>query len=358
MNLSEHGQRAGLPAPKEQARGCRGRGLVGRVIRALCVAVAVGAIGLLCWRVGVGIGRVSRGEMTGAQMLSELGRWLRGGAADDQAENNAGTPQSGEPSSDGREDAPSEGEALYAFDRSLVPADARAVVPADLFDANAVSGGDASLWRAPASKATDGEPLVLIVHSHGGEGYTPRGTLYLDARAAVGRSDDAAYSVVGAGLALADALERSGICAVHLTERFDLTGNVGAFDRTAEAVAACLEQYPSIRYVIDVHRSAGLDPSGDLMRAVTWQGGAAVAQVAWIAPADGEAISLAAALCEQMNGAGAHLCRSVQAEDFGQGWAFEGVYTLRAEIGTAGNSAEETAESAEYIARSLAALVQ
>lgn len=356
----EHGRTVSLPAPPRKARRAVTFGKLGR---AVCVLVAVGAMVLLGWRLGVGIGRVSRGEITGAQMLSELGAWLRGGAPD-QASPNEPKDDSRQPPADVAPDviAPSadeltEWENLYVFDRSLVPDGARAIVPKDLFDFNAVSGGDSSPWQAPAAEIAQG-PLVLIVHSHGGEGYTPEGTVYLDADAIVGRSDDAVQSVIGAGGALCDALNERGIGAIHCPTRFDQTGNAGAFERTAKAISAYLEQYPTIRYVIDVHRGAGLDENGDVVRAVTWHDGAATAQSAWIAPQGSASEALATALCEQMNADGGRLCYSVQAEHFGQAWAWENIYTLRAEIGTSGNSAEEATRAAEYIAHALRVLLR
>lgn len=356
----EHGRTVSLPAPPRKARRAVTFGKLGR---AACVLVAVGAIVLLGWRLGIGIDRVRRGEITGAQMLSELGAWLRGGAPEQKLPDEPKDDWM-QPPTDVAPDviAPSadeltEWENLYVFDRSLVPDGARAIVPKDLFDFNAVSGGDSSLWQAPAAETAQG-PLVLIVHSHGGEGYTPKGTTYLDADAIVGRSDVAVHSVIGAGKALCDALNGRGIGAIHCPTRFDQTGNAGAFERTAKAISAYLEQYPTIRFVIDVHRGAGLDENGDVVRAVTWHDGAATAQSAWIAPQGSASEALATALCEQMNADGGRLCYSVQAEHFGQAWAWENIYTLRAEIGTSGNSAEEATRAAEYMAHALGALLQ
>lgn len=359
----EHGRTVSLPAPRRAGRAVK----LGAIGRAACVLVAVGAMVLLGWRLGVGIDRVRRGEITGAQMLSELGEWLRGGTSDRETSD---MPQddSSQPSVDAAPDdrVPSteenvgernEGQDLYAFDRSLVPDGARAIVPRDLFDENAVSSTGTSTWQAPAAEAAQG-PLVLIVHSHGSEGYTLEGTVHLDADAVVGRSDDAVQSVIGAGGALCDALNKRGIGAIHCVTRFDSVGNAGAFERTAKAISSYLEQYPTIRYVIDVHRSAGLDKNGDVARAVTWHEGAAVAQSAWIVPPEGKSAALAAAMCEQMNAVGTHLCYAVQTEQFGQAWKWKNVYTLRAEIGTAGNSAEEAARAAEYMAHALSALLQ
>ncbi len=365
MRSLEQQEMVRLPAPPRKSRG-RGRIRVGMAVRIACVAVAVGALAVLGWRLGVGIGRVSRGEMTGAQMWSELGAWLLGSASNDEAQGEPqdgsvrppvdGTPDNAVPPVDeGMGEVP-DGQDLYSFDRSLVPDGARAVVPTDLFDGSAYDP-NALTWQAPPTDAAQG-PLVLIVHSHGSEGYTPQGTVYLEADAVVGRSDDAAGSVVGVGKELSDALNEHGIGAIHCSTRFDQAGNAGAFERAAEAVAAYLEQYPTVRYVIDIHRGAGLADNGDVLRAVAWHEGEAVAQTAWIVPTGGMSEALAAALCERMNTSDTHPCCSVRAEHFGRAWEMEGVYILRAEVGMAGNSQEEAARAAEHIAHALSALLQ
>ncbi|MBE6621137.1 MAG: hypothetical protein E7625_07245 [Ruminococcaceae bacterium] len=49
-----------------------------RVWRVVCCGVAMALFGVWLWRIGQGIAEVSGGEMTSAQMLENMGRWLRG----------------------------------------------------------------------------------------------------------------------------------------------------------------------------------------------------------------------------------------------------------------------------------------
>lgn len=295
-------------------------------------------------------------------MLTELGRWLRGNTeSQDQQQGNqvtdTDTPDIDREVADAQPNVPSDAERLYAFDRSLVPEGARAVVPTDLYDTARILD-NVSPWQMGATDTASGDPLVLIVHSHGGEGYTAKGTLYLEADALIGRSDDAANSVVGVGKALCDTLNENGVTAIHLTTRFDSDGNAGAFTRAAQAVVDCLKQYPTVRYVIDVHRGAGISDNGDLLRAVAWQDGETVAQSLWITPTDGSSAAPAMALYKQMNEQGHHLCYGVEKQEFGEDWDIKDAYVLRIEVGTAGNSVGEAASAAEEIARAMCAVLK
>ena len=49
-----------------------------RIGRVVCCGVALALLGVLLWQIGQGIAAVSEGEMTSAQMLENMGMWLRG----------------------------------------------------------------------------------------------------------------------------------------------------------------------------------------------------------------------------------------------------------------------------------------
>lgn len=64
---------------KRFSRVTRKRSGLGRaVVRGLCLAASVLALVAFGGKVGTGISRVSRGEITAAQMFVELGNWLQG----------------------------------------------------------------------------------------------------------------------------------------------------------------------------------------------------------------------------------------------------------------------------------------
>lgn len=99
------------------------------------------------------------------------------------------------------------------------------------------------------------EPQVLIIHTHTTESYEPYArTAYDDTFNS--RTTDLDKSVVAVGDEIASALEAAGIAVIHDTELYDYPQYTGAYDRSAEAIEAYLEEYPSIKIVIDIHRDA------------------------------------------------------------------------------------------------------
>ena len=107
---------------------------------------------------------------------------------------------------------------------------------------------------APLEKTDKAQPLVLIFHTHTTEGYLPAftGSFYKDYAT---RSFDPALSVVRVGDAISEALKAHGIGVIHDTKIYDETYD-GAYARSRESVQAYMEQYPSLRITLDIHRDA------------------------------------------------------------------------------------------------------
>ena len=99
-------------------------------------------------------------------------------------------------------------------------------------------------------------PDVLILHTHGTE-------CYADAQnAAHYRTQDTAQNVVAVGKVLAESLAEEGISVIHCEEMFDKDSFIKAYSASARAVRDYQERYPSIRYIIDLHRDAIPDGNG------------------------------------------------------------------------------------------------
>ena len=116
----------------------------------------------------------------------------------------------------------------------------------------------ASLAAIPAfARDTDraGDPLVLIVHTHGTEAYTPDGADTYTAETSF-RSSDTSENVVAVGDVIAGVLEDAGIGVIHCEEMFDEESYVESYSRCASAVVRYLSENPSVKYVLDVHRDA------------------------------------------------------------------------------------------------------
>lgn len=98
-------------------------------------------------------------------------------------------------------------------------------------------------------------PLVLIVHTHGTEAYTPTDA---DAYVPAGEyhTEDVRHNVVRVGQVLADRLNAHGIETLNDETLCDAESYNAAYDTAAEVIAGYLEKYPSIQMVIDLHRDA------------------------------------------------------------------------------------------------------
>ena len=151
-------------------------------------------------------------------------------------------------------------------------------------------------------------PQVLIMHTHGSEAYTPDGT---DTYVPTGecRTLDTAKNVVRVGDEIARVLTEMGLTVVHDTQLYDYPEYNGAYDRSLAAVEAWLEQYPSIRVVLDVHRDALVGEDGTIYKPITTVGGEQAAQVMLVMgsnalydhPGWQENLSLAVKIQKEMN---------------------------------------------------------
>ena len=108
-------------------------------------------------------------------------------------------------------------------------------------------------------------PLVLIVHTHGTEAYSDPAAPWYDPEREVARSSDKNKNVVHIGRLMADILNENGISTIHCDVMHDAESYSGSYERSAETVKKYLSQYPSIKYIIDVHRDAVVKSSGELV---------------------------------------------------------------------------------------------
>lgn len=270
---------------------------------------------------------------------------------------------------------------LYEFDPSSIPEGHIAFRPADLSGnaAGIVNESDHSFDLASllARYGADGgeeaqelsftEPLVLILHTHTTEGYSADGAVSWNGEGELARSKDVTQNVAAAGAVLAEALNGAGIPTLHCTVLHDVDGtgeitNSGSYDRAAETVEGYLAEYPTIRYVIDLHRNTVLDENGNLLRAVTEINGKETAQIMAVAGSgegyDWESnLALALALTEKLNAESPTLCRApvLKGSELNQSLA---VHSLTLEIGTAANSLAEAENAVVLAADALAELIR
>ena len=98
-------------------------------------------------------------------------------------------------------------------------------------------------------KKDNGEPRVLIYHTHATESYLP-------ATAGNYHTTKEANTVREAGAIMAETLEEEGIAVIHDKTIHDNPSYDASYQRSYETLTAILNEYPSIECVIDLHRDA------------------------------------------------------------------------------------------------------
>ena len=112
------------------------------------------------------------------------------------------------------------------------------------------------LQKPFAAALGESEPQVLILHTHGSEAYTPVPGTEGIVWSGDYRTTDYRYNVVRVGDEMAEVLGEAGISVLHDRTLYDYPNYTGAYDRALAAIQTYLEKYPSIRFVLDVHRDA------------------------------------------------------------------------------------------------------
>lgn len=129
-------------------------------------------------------------------------------------------------------------------------------------------------------KYTEDAPLVLIYHTHTTEGYADTST------SGSYRSHDPEGNMLAIGKILWSVLEAEGIKSVHLTQMFDAKDFNSAYPSSSEAVAQAMATYPSIKYVIDLHRDSITDETGANISASFTYKGTEAAQMMFVVGTD------------------------------------------------------------------------
>lgn len=111
-------------------------------------------------------------------------------------------------------------------------------------------------------------PQVLILHSHATEAYTmPPGQEY--EASGTFRTRDTSCNVVRIGDEVAAVLSSYGISVLHDRTLHDAASYDDAYDSSYASIQQYLAKYPSITYVLDIHRDAIQDADGNQYKLVT-----------------------------------------------------------------------------------------
>lgn len=223
-----------------------------------------------------------------------------------------------------------------------------------------------TLLQAPLQwDLTDGEPAVLILHTHGSEAYTiSPGAVYEPCEDY--RTMDIHYNMVSIGQEVARILEAGGISVIHDQTLHDQPNYNTSYANARETIRRYLEQYPSIRMVLDIHRDAANLSSGNQLTTSATVGGQASSQIMLVIGTDAtgnyhpnwrENLALAVKLSAQLEREAPGITRPIhlRPERFNMDMT---PGSLLVEVGAAGDTHEAAMLAANALARAILALAR
>ena len=207
------------------------------------------------------------------------------------------------------------------------------------------------------------EPQVLIYHTHTTESFEP----YVREKYDAGfnyRTTDETKNMVMVGDAIQAELEARGIGVIHVRTVHDYPSYNGSYSRSRETIIPILEQYPSIKVVLDIHRDA-ISGEGTAYQPYVEIEGKEAAQVMIISGCDDGTLGMpsyirnfrfACRLQERLEGDNPGLTRPIlfdyrhYNQDLTTG-------SLLVEVGSHCNTLEQAQYSGQLIGRSLGGLL-
>ena len=122
-----------------------------------------------------------------------------------------------------------------------------------------------------------GEIQVLILHTHTSEAYTKTADTEYEESDAY-RTQDNSKNIVAVGEVMADTLRQNGIGVIHDKTYHDYPAYAGAYKRALDTIAKNTAENQGITLVIDVHRDALQNQSGEYMKTMAEINGEKCAQ--------------------------------------------------------------------------------
>ena len=109
------------------------------------------------------------------------------------------------------------------------------------------------------------KPQVLIVHTHTSEAYADKFTGAFEPSFQA-RSQKESENILSIGNIVEEALKKAGIGVVHDKTYHDYPEYSGAYSRAKDTIKKNLEKHPSIQVVLDIHRDAIKQSSGNRIK--------------------------------------------------------------------------------------------
>lgn len=204
------------------------------------------------------------------------------------------------------------------------------------------------------------EPQVLIMHTHTTESFEPYERDFYDSSFNY-RTTDPQKNVVMIGDQITKQLEDAGINVIHNSTIHDYPSYNGSYDRSAATVKKILEDNPSIKVVLDIHRDA-ISSNGTLIQPTIEIDGKKSAQIMIISGCDDGTMDMpnymknfrfAALLQQQIENNYPGLARPILFDyrKYNQNLT---TGSLLIEVGTHGNTLEQVSYAGELFGKSLA----
>ena len=201
------------------------------------------------------------------------------------------------------------------------------------------------------------EPTVLILHSHGTEGY-------VNMKKGNYRTRDLGENMISVGDLLAARLEAAGIGVVHDRTMHDYPSYNAAYENSRAAAKKILKENPSISLILDLHRDAVTDSNGKQIKYTLQTQVGVAAKMMFVVGTDAsglshnnwpENMSLAVKLQTLLERENPGICRpiSFRTQRFNQDLS---PGALLVEMGSAGNSRQEALAAAELLAEAIITL--
>ena len=218
------------------------------------------------------------------------------------------------------------------------------------------------LTQPLALNLADGEPRVLILHTHTTESFAQTEDRYEESSPY--RTLDPGHNMIALGDIVADILTQAGIGVIHDRQFHDYPSYNGSYNHAAASTKAYLEQYPTIELILDLHRDAADTPTGQMVTACS-VGGEKAAQLMFVLGTDKRLkhpdweknLSLALKLQVLLEKENPGICRdlTLSKNRYNQ---HLGNAALLIEIGAAGNTLAQAKLAARELGETIALLAQ
>ncbi|MCQ2477849.1 MAG: stage II sporulation protein P [Clostridia bacterium] len=210
----------------------------------------------------------------------------------------------------------------------------------------------------------NGEPQVLILHTHATESFLSEDRDYYTESDA-SRSTDNSKNMVMIGNIVAEKLNTAGVKTLHDTTLHDYPSYNESYNRSSKTVLSYIKKYPSIKIVIDMHRDAITPSNNEKVKVTTKIDGKKAAQIMLVMgsqsgnvknfPNYKENLKLAVRIQQTLEVMYPALARSISltSKNYNESLT-EGSVLI--EMGTDANSLEEVSYSASLLGNALVSL--